>query len=76
MGSVVDKNGHFALFLSTLRTARVFLESAVDKNGHFALFLSTLRSARAFFGVDGRQKTVILLRFCLHCGSRALDLAV
>ena len=37
------------------------------------MFLSTLRSARGLFGVGGRQKTVILLRFCLLCGPQALD---
>ena len=50
------------------------MEPGVEHFFNFWRICSTFGAARGTFEVDGRQNTVILLCFCLLCGSRTLDL--
>ena len=50
------------------------LEPGVEHFFNFWRICSTFGAARGTFEVDGRQNTVVLFRFCLLLGPRALDL--
>ncbi len=50
------------------------MEPGVEHFFNFWRICSTFGAARGTFEVDGRQNTVVLFRFCLLLGPRALDL--